>query len=675
MRIKMIAEQRRTIFNNFFSSYFCDSLTVLLYMQVNRNQYFNMSYNRKNNNFSVVTRRDGTRSFRGGHDDRWNGQSGSNANRGYPRGGRGNRRGNFRHFKSNSSRFRNRPGHVDEDGDISMGGECNQGNNINSSNKSRNSSYPLARGRNNARKNPEESWFKIMVPFGAAMSENELFDMIKSNIDTPFEPFKYSVEDKRAYFFIKGLINADALRALSRRITKPDGHKLILHVTPSNSPLDSTVDDNCMQKLTLRLSERYDLSTQFLNLSAFFADEELMKENISLPLNRPPIMAAITKIIAQHIPELVGLDMSKNRLLSLGHMTDLVKATPNLSCLNLGDNQLRTIDELTKLKGWQNIVEIILKGNDFCKNFSSQETYLSAIRKTFPKVLKLDGTDYPPPITFDLDTDLVLPNVKDSFFGNDDVKSLVVTFLKEYYSIFDSDHRKDLMPAYHENAQLSVCAVKNPHIDRQPTLGSYMDESRNLKVIGHYDQDKLAKKIKSGLLSVISCLENLPKTTHDLNSFKVDVTLATPTMLCFVLQGFFKENDSRTDKPVIRLFTRSFITVPSGPGMVITNDLLTISNTTVAQSKNAFKVAAPTPSSSPVSSSQSVHLPSTSQSLVPAVHTPEQLKMIESFMADSKMNAEYSFQCLQANNWDYIKAGQEFTAMKTQGKIPPEAFI
>ncbi|KAI8788851.1 nuclear RNA export factor 1 [Biomphalaria glabrata] len=140
-------------------------------------------------------------------------------------------------------------------------------------------------------------------------------------------------------------------------------------------------------------------------------------------------------------------------------------------------------------------------------------------------------------------------------------------------------------------------------------------------------------------------------------------------MLSFVLQGVFKENETRSDKAVFRFFSRSFVTVPSGPGMVITNDLLTISNASIAQSK-AFKVAAPTPSSSPASSTQSV--PGAQSS---SIQSPEQLQMIERFMADSKMNAAYSLQCLQANDWDYNKAGLIFTDLKNQGRIPPEAFL
>lgn len=68
--------------------------------------------------------------------------------------------------------------------------------------------------------------------------------------------------------------------------------------------------------------------------------------------------------------------MSSNKLLSLGHLADLVKAAPNVESLNLGHNQLRSIEELEKLKGWVNIVELTLNGNDFCSSYSNPGLYI-----------------------------------------------------------------------------------------------------------------------------------------------------------------------------------------------------------------------------------------------------------------------------------------------------------
>uniref|UniRef100_A0A0L8I879 TAP-C domain-containing protein n=3 Tax=Octopus bimaculoides TaxID=37653 RepID=A0A0L8I879_OCTBM len=49
--------------------------------------------------------------------------------------------------------------------------------------------------------------------------------------------------------------------------------------------------------------------------------------------------------------------------------------------------------------------------------------------------------------------------------------------------------------------------------------------------------------------------------------------------------------------------------------------------------------------------------------------------MVSQFSAQSEMNAEYSLECLQQNNWEYEKAAQVFLNLKTNGKIPLEAFI
>uniref|UniRef100_A0A0B7A196 TAP-C domain-containing protein n=1 Tax=Arion vulgaris TaxID=1028688 RepID=A0A0B7A196_9EUPU len=54
--------------------------------------------------------------------------------------------------------------------------------------------------------------------------------------------------------------------------------------------------------------------------------------------------------------------------------------------------------------------------------------------------------------------------------------------------------------------------------------------------------------------------------------------------------------------------------------------------------------------------------------------TPAQIQMVESFTAQSGMNAQFALKCLQENAWDYQRAGQIFTDLNAQGKIPAEAF-
>lgn len=87
------------------------------------------------------------------------------------------------------------------------------------------------------------------------------------------------------------------------------------------------------------------------------------------------------------------------------------------------------------------------------------------------------------------------------------------------------------------------------------------------------------KLLKQGQISIVAQLCDLPSTTHDYNSFIVDVDHSSEILRSFVVEGVFKETDSKSDRPPIRAFSRRFITVPQGAGMNIINDMLTITPT------------------------------------------------------------------------------------------------
>lgn len=289
------------------------------------------------------------------------------------------------------------------------------------------------------------------------------------------------------------------------------------------------------------------------------------------------------------------------------------------------------------------------------------------MRKLFPKVVKLDGRDLPPPITFDIEARTDLPKSKENYFPNMEVQVPVVKFLKDYFMVYDSDSRAGLTGAYHDKAVFSLSVAYNGAVQyKQSSLGHYIDESRNL-TRPNKDAGRKLKLLREGSL-IIPQLCLLPKTVHDPNSFTVDCSVVTPAMVTFTVQGLFQEINSKQDKPPIRAFSRTFVTVPGGAGMMIVNDMLTITNASPDQIQSAFKNPAPTPSSSPV--------PQTSPSnpFEGASLTDVQKQMIESFIAVSGMNSEWSMKCLAENAWNYEKAGQIFMELQQQGKIPPEAF-
>lgn len=80
------------------------------------------------------------------------------------------------------------------------------------------------------------------------------------------------------------------------------------------------------KKLKVTLSDRYDPTTQALNLGNFLTDE-------GLPLNQMSTTAAKRKVVVDYIPELSLLDVSNN-VIYLNIFLNLVKAVPNESHTN-----------------------------------------------------------------------------------------------------------------------------------------------------------------------------------------------------------------------------------------------------------------------------------------------------------------------------------------------------
>ncbi|KAL7978177.1 hypothetical protein Chor_005164 [Crotalus horridus] len=260
----------------------------------------------------------------------------------------------------------------------------------------------------------------------------------------------------------------------------------------------------------------------------------------------------------------MSLNLSDNKLYRLDDMSELHQKAPNLKILNLSCNQLKTEHELDKLKGLK-LDELWLENNTLCDNFRDRSVYISAIRERFPKLLRLDGHELPPPISFDVETPTTLPPCKGSYFASEGLKMLIVRFLQQYYAIYDSGDRQGLLDAYHEGA---CCSLSIPFSVNHPyrnSLAEYFKNSRNVKRLK--DPSMRFRLLKHTKLNVVAFLSELPKTQHDVNSFVVDNSL-----LCFTLSGIFKEVDSRC-RDLVRAFTRVFIAVPVGhSGCLLDND-------------------------------------------------------------------------------------------------------
>uniref|UniRef100_A0A673HZX1 Nuclear RNA export factor 1-like n=1 Tax=Sinocyclocheilus rhinocerous TaxID=307959 RepID=A0A673HZX1_9TELE len=487
-------------------------------------------------------------------------------------------------------------------------------------------------GSDGGRKN----WFKMTIPFGKKYDKDWLLSSLQSVCSMPFHAVHFYVEDSTT---------ANALFKVSRKITDKEGYKVtvIMNSCPPPTLIYTDLKAADLEHLKQCMAKRFDGSQQALDLNNIRVDPDLVSQNIEVTLNRRNSMLAVIKIIEENIPELICLNLSNNRLYRLDDLVDIVNKGPNLKILNLSHNELKTERELDKLKGLK-LVELSLEGNPLCGHYKNQADY---VRLVFSAI-------YYAHIWLSVLTSVLL-QTQASYFCSEEIKNIILCFLQQYYSIYDSGDRQPLLDAYHDGAAFSLSipfTLQNPS-----NLGEYQKDSRNIRRMKD-DPTTRFRLIKHTRLNVVAFLNELPKTQHDIASLIVDVNTYTATLLAFTVSGVFKEIDGKS-RDSFRAFSRVFIAVPAGnAGLCIVNDELFIRNATTEEIRRAFVAPAPTPSSSPV----------------PTLSAPQQ-EMLAAFSQKSGMNLEWSQKCLQDNDWDFDRAAQIFTGLKAQGKIPDVAFV
>uniref|UniRef100_A0A671S885 Nuclear RNA export factor 1-like n=1 Tax=Sinocyclocheilus anshuiensis TaxID=1608454 RepID=A0A671S885_9TELE len=435
------------------------------------------------------------------------------------------------------------------------------------------------------------------IPFGKKYDKEWLLSSLQSVCSMPFHAVHYHTDGNKAQFYVEDSTTANALFKVSRKITDKEGYKVtvIMNSCPPPTLIYTDLKAADLEHLKQCMAKRFDGSQQALDLNNIRVDPDLVSQNIEVTLNRRNSMLAVIKIIEENIPELICLNLSNNRLYRLDDLVDIVNKVPNLKILNLSHNELKTERELDKLKGLK-LVELQLEGNPLCGHYKNQADYVSAIRERFPKLLRLDGHDLPPPIVFDLEVaPATLPPCKASYFCSEEIKNIILCFLQQYYSIYDSGDRQPLLDAYHDGAAFSLSipfTLQNP----SNSLGEYQKDSRNIRRMKD-DPTTRFRLIKHTRLNVVAFLNELPKTQHDIASLIIDATL-----LAFTVSGVFKESD-----------------------LCIVNDELFVRNATTEEIRRAFVAPAPTPSSSPV----------------PTLSAPQQ-EMLAAFSQKSGMNLEWS---------------------------------
>ncbi|XP_037678685.1 nuclear RNA export factor 2-like [Choloepus didactylus] len=502
----------------------------------------------------------------------------------------------------------------------------------------------------------QRSWFKITVPYGRKYDKTWLLDSIQAHCSVPFTPVDFHYVKNRAHFFVEDASTASALKDVNHKICIEANRRISIFVNPSAVPhsMQNKFNPEQMEQLKLTMCKRYDDLQQALDLQSLRFDPDLVGHDIDMILNRRHCMAATLKIIEEDFPELLSLNLCSNKLYQLDGLSDVIQKAPKVKILNLSKNELKSVWELEKVKGLK-LEELWLEGNPLCSSFLDKSTYISFIFELFPKLLRLDGQELPPPVIVDSEAPKIIKPCKESYKGSEALKSLVLQFLQQYYLIYDYGNRQGLLGAYHDEACFSLTTPFRPQDTALSSLSEYFKVSRNLKKLK--DPDLRVQLLKHTKHDIVDSFSVLPKTQHDFGSFLVDMCVQTERMLCFSVNGVFQEVEGKSQGSV-RAFTQIFVTIPgSSSSLCIVNEELFVRDASPKETQGAFSIPIPTPSSR--------YMLTLSQ---------EQQEMVQAFSIQSGMKLEWSLKCLQDNEWNYTTAGQVFTMLKAEGKIPEEAF-
>ncbi|OBS58166.1 hypothetical protein A6R68_10712, partial [Neotoma lepida] len=413
------------------------------------------------------------------------------------------------------------------------------------------------------------SWFKVTIPNGKKYDKTWLINSMQDQCRVPFIPVDFHYDKQQARFFVQHASTAYALKDISHKISDETSQKIPIFVNRSVVPysVQNKFTSEQMEQIKVTLMKRYDASQKALDLEKFRFDQELMNNDIDIMLNRRSCMVVILQIIQSNIPELSALNLCDNKLYQLDGLSNVIEKAPQVKILNLSKNKLKSVWELEKVKEL-NLEELWLEGN---------------------------------------------PLMARSYYYQHEWT---------YYMFYDNGDRLHLINAYHDEACFSLAVTFNFNDPNLSNLEEYFKYNRDIKKLK--DSNMRMRLLKHNKHNIVASLNLLPKTQHDLCSFWMDLCYHTDMMLCFSVNGLFKEVEGKF-QGCIRAFTRIFITTHhSNSRICIMNDELIVRNASPKEIQNAFNSlpTANVSSKSPLSE--------------------QQQEMVKSFSMQSKMKPNWS---------------------------------
>ncbi|KNZ60380.1 uncharacterized protein VP01_1562g4 [Puccinia sorghi] len=359
----------------------------------------------------------------------------------------------------------------------------------------------------------------------------------------------------------------------------------------------------------------------------------------------------------------------------------------------------------------------------------SLQSYLFEIVRRFPSLEVLDGEAIDPAVKATIATTTTLNStngstmlddttkpgshshttvpqpplpmdIKPAFFNDASTSSFVAAFCLQFFNAFDQD-RASLMDVYATKSTFSLCAStyiplrsKMAGLTRNstdmpaqqvPSWNEYISISRNN---ARLKGPKLCERLAKGPAEIMELITRIPRTKHplqtasDQHKFVVDSwqmpglvddsTSPAGAVIYLTIHGEFQEFPSLT----VRSFDRTFLLGAAGPASaaalkgwpcVILTDQLTVRG---YSSPVAWLPAPPGNTTANGMASLAVVVAPSSE-----LTSEEKNVLVQRLMGMTKLNVQFSVDCLTQNHWDFDASLKNFHEIHGRGGLPPDAFL
>eukprot|EP01105_Mastigella_eilhardi_P026161 TRINITY_DN7418_c0_g1_i1.p1 TRINITY_DN7418_c0_g1~~TRINITY_DN7418_c0_g1_i1.p1 ORF type:complete len:576 (+),score=181.92 TRINITY_DN7418_c0_g1_i1:40-1767(+) len=502
--------------------------------------------------------------------------------------------------------------------------------------------------------------YQVMItglPIAALSNVLPLVEFLRSKLDRPVTITNSKVLNNKLFFTVANEGDARSLELLSpltynnERITIKSASTTIRRVNISRIGV-------LEKSFAALVAATYDVQNRMMDLSNIKGKIS----GVEVDFNESGTIAALWRVLQRKCAQVESVTFANNGIHALYGFAQAssCRSLINFSFLNNSIADLEQLDHMRHIK----VKELDLRNNQV----TIHPKYKTEMGRKFPTLRFLDGQEVGLLCSFDVPSYITtgaveIPPSNPVFFESQEIKSFVVTFMAKYFKLFD-DARDKLLDAYTDDSNFSL-TIGDPC--RVTVIRNLIKYNRNL--LKRQELDERVKLLSSGRLNISKLLAELPKTVHNLNVCAIDAyslrsgVSAVPIAVIHIM-GPLMLGDEKVGFDRVLMLAPPSARSEGWPGVIV-NDQLQLFDAPL-QFAQLQPQQPPTPATSP--QPPAVASPSPS---VPQSH----LVMAERLVQETRLQAQYAVQCLEAAGWNYDAALVSFQQKQAAGQIPPQVLI